>query len=109
MKDRAIGSPHRLIGDIQRLLPDMKGVGIFHDELATADQAEARADLITELGLDLIEIDRKLPVGRDGVPDGVRDDLLMRRSEEEVTLVAVLDPQELLPVLLPPARLHPQL
>jgi hypothetical protein len=36
----------------------MEGVGIFHDEFAPAHHAEARADLVAELHLDLVEIGR---------------------------------------------------
>jgi hypothetical protein len=43
----------------------MKGVGILHDEFAASHDAEARADLIAELRLDLVEIDRQLAVALD--------------------------------------------
>ena len=49
----------------------VKAVGVFHDEFAAAHQAETRPDLITKLGLDLVQIERQLAVGahRRGAPD----------------------------------------
>jgi hypothetical protein len=40
----------------------VKGIGVLHGELAPAHDAEARPDLVAELGLDLIEVPRQLPI-----------------------------------------------
>jgi hypothetical protein len=37
-------------------------IGVLHQEFARAHHAEARADLVAELGLDLVEVDRQLLV-----------------------------------------------
>ena len=61
-EDAAIGLIHGRIGLLQAGLIGMKGVGVLHDEFAPPHQAEARPDLITKFGLDLIEVHRQLPV-----------------------------------------------
>jgi hypothetical protein len=38
----------------------MEAVGVLHQELARAHDAEARPDLVAELGLDLVVVDRQL-------------------------------------------------
>ncbi len=55
VEDRAVGGAHILVGRGQALPVGVEGVGVLHDELAAAHQAEARPDLVAELGLDLVE------------------------------------------------------
>ena len=47
---------------MQRLIVDVEGIGILHQELACAHHPEARADLVAELGLHLVEVHRQLLV-----------------------------------------------
>ena len=84
-------------------------VGVLHDELAPAHQPEARPDLVPELGLDLVEVRRELPVGADLAPHQVGDHFLVRRPEAEVPLVPVLEPEELLAIEVPAPGLLPEL
>ena len=74
-----------------------------------AHQTEAGPNLVPELGLDLVEVDRELAIARDLAAHDVGDHLLVRRTETELALVAVLDPQQLLAVALPSPRLLPEL
>ena len=87
----------------------VEGVGILHDELAAAHQAEAGADLVAELALDLVEIERHLPVALDLAPHQVGHHLFVGRSHAEFGLLSVLEAQQLLAVLLPAPRLLPEL
>ncbi|MND53213.1 hypothetical protein D3C80_442450 [compost metagenome] len=87
----------------------MEGVGVLHDELATTHQAEARTDLVTELGLDLVEVDRQLLVAVQLVAREVGDDFLMGRADAELALMAVVQAQQLGAVLFPAAGFLPQL
>ena len=59
-EDAAVGIEHDLIGLRQAFRAQMEGIGILHQELARAHDAEARADFIAEFGLDLVEIQRQL-------------------------------------------------
>jgi hypothetical protein len=68
-----------------------------------------RADLVPELGLDLVEMHRQLAVAANLAARHIGDDLLVRRAHAEVPVVAVLDPQQLGAVLLPTPGLLPQL
>ena len=109
LEDLAVGAAHVLVGRVQALGAGVEGVGVLHDELAPAHEAEAGTDLVPELGLDLVEAHRQLPVALDVPAHDVRDHLLVGGAEDEVALVPVLDPQELLAVALPALGLLPQL
>ena len=108
-KDRAVGVAHRLVSLVERRRAGVERVRVLHRELAPAHEAEARPHLVAELRLDLVEVDRELPVGVERVAHGIRHDFLGGRAVDEVAVVAVLDAQELLAVALPALRLHPQL
>ena len=54
----AVSLVHAVIGDLQRRLVGVEGVGVLHDEFAAAHQTEAWADFVTEFGLDLVQVDR---------------------------------------------------
>ena len=90
-------------------LVPVKGVGVLHDELPPPHEAEAGPPLVAELGLDLVEVDGKLAVRADLLPDDVRDDFLVRRPEAKIAVVPVLETEKLLAVQVPPAALPPQL
>ena len=87
----------------------MEAVGVLHHELARAHHAEARADLVAELGLDLVEVDRQLAVALELAARDVGDDLLVGGPEHHVAVVAVLEPQQLRPELVPAPGLDPEL
>src|SRR6185436_10076823 len=71
--------------------------------------AEAWPDLVAELGLNLVEIHRQLPVAADVLACDVGDDFLMRRAEAEVALVTILDPEHLWAEFVPTPAFLPQL
>ncbi len=87
----------------------MEGVGVLHDELATAQQAEAGAHLVAELVLDLIERHRQRLVAAKLVAHQVGEGLLVGGTQAELAVVAVADTHELGTVGVPAARLVPQL
>ena len=86
----------------------MERVGVLHDELARAHHAEARANLVAELGLDLIEIDRQLLVAAQLAARDVGDHFLMGRTVREFAVVPILEAQQLRPVFGPAAGFLPQ-
>ena len=67
---------------------DMKRVAVLHDELAAAHEAEAGTNLVTELRLNLKQVQRQLLVARDDLADDVGRPL-QRRPDE----VGVLSPE----------------
>jgi hypothetical protein len=108
-EDASVRAEHALVRFARLLLGHVEGVRVFHDELAAAHEAGARAHLVAELRLDLIEVERQRAVARDVAPDHVDDDLLVGRPDEEVGALAVLEAQELRSVPVPAPALLPQL
>ena len=96
-EDARIRVVHRLVGLAQALGAEVEAVGVLHQELARAHHAEARADLVAELDLDLVEVDRQLAVTAQLAACDVGDDFLVRRPIHVGTLVPVLETQQLGP------------
>jgi len=94
-EDAAVGRVHVAVFALQILEGAVEGVTVLHQELATAHDAEARADFVAELALDLVEVDWQLAVALDVASYDIGDDFLVRRADHEVPLVAVLEAQQL--------------
>ena len=109
IEDADIGVVHLLIGLEQGIEIDIEGIGVLHDEFPRPHDAESGSDLVAELGLDLVEIDRELAVTADLVPGDLRDHLLVGGAETEIAIVPVFDAQQLRPVLFPAAGGLPKL
>ena len=109
LADATVSAGHVVVGLLQRLLIRMEAVRVLHDELARAQKAEARADLIAELHLDLIEGDGELLVGAQLVAHEGGDELLMRGPEAEAVVVTVDEAHQLGAVIVPAAALVPKL
>src|SRR4249919_2092869 len=107
-EDAAVGVVHVLVFGGERFVVDVEGVGVLHQELARAHHAEARADLVAELGLDVVEIDRELLVAGQLAAGEVGDDFLGGGSIAVAGLLAVLDLEQLATELLPAPGLLPQ-
>ena len=103
-----IGDEHLVVGMPRGGAIDVEGIGVLHQELATAHDAEARAHLVAELPLDVIEVARHVLVGLDALAEDVGDHLLVGGAEQHVAVVAVLDAQHLLAIGIVAARLAPQ-
>ena len=56
LADVSVGLLHLVILLLQALLRGGEAVGVLHDELATAHQAKAGAELVAELILDVVEV-----------------------------------------------------
>ena len=54
----AVARVHRRVGLVEARLVGVKRVRVLHQEFTAAHDAEARPDLVAELDLDLVEIDR---------------------------------------------------
>ncbi len=91
LEDAHVGVVHRLVAARRAVPVGVEAVGVLHHELAGAHEAEARADLVAELGLDLVEIDGELLVGVDLARGEVGDHFLVGRPEQPVGVLAVLD------------------
>ena len=109
LEDARVGRVHGLVAPVEPLLRGVEGVGVLHDELPAAHEPEPGTDLVPELGLDLEQVERHLPVALHVAADEVGDDLLVGRTETEPPAVTVLHPQQLGAVLEPALRLLPEL
>ena len=108
LEDAAVGIEHVLVGGLQAFFIQMEGVGVFHQEFASAHHAETRADFVAEFALDLEEVDGQLFVRAQVAAHQIGNHFFVRRPQAVVALVAVLDAQQLRPVLLPAPRFLPQ-
>jgi hypothetical protein len=68
-----------------------------------AQHARARPGLVAVLRLDLVEADRQVLVGREEVLHREREQLFVGRAEQVVGALAVLEPEDVVAVLGPPA------
>ncbi len=95
-RERAqIGDEHLVVGDACGRLVEIEGIGVLHQELASAHHAEARALLVPELPLDVIENLGKLAIRADIGPEDFRDHVLVGWPVEQFAFVPVLDAQHL--------------
>jgi hypothetical protein len=107
-EDAAVRLVHVAVFALQVFKRGVEGVAVLHQELAAAHDAEAGANFVAELGLDLIEVNRQLAVALHVTAYDVGDDFLVRRADDEFALVAVLEAQQFRAVLLPAAGFLPQ-
>ena len=87
----------------------VKAVGIFHDELTATHQTKTRTTLVTEFGLNLVEVLRQLFVAAKLLSRHIGDDFLAGGLHHKVTAMTVLDAQELRAHLFKATGLLPQL
>ena len=94
---------HRVVAAVQAFPVGVEGVEIHHDELAQADQAAPGAQLIPELGLDLIDEGRQVAVALHLLLEEIGHRLLVRRSEHHLALAPVFHREQRRDVRLAPA------
>ena len=90
-------------------LVEIEGIGVLHQEFAPAHHAEARAHLVAEFPLDVIEVERQVPVGAHIGAENFGDHLLVGRPVQHLALVPVLDAQHLLAIGVVAAGLAPEI
>src|SRR5262249_24442948 len=103
-----IGYKHPVIGSARPLEVEIEGIGILHQELATAHDAEARANFVAELPLYVIEHPRQLTITLHSIAKDICDELLIRRTVDHLALVAIDDAQHFLAINIVAARLLPE-
>ena len=95
----AVGGVRR----VQPLVGDVEGVAVLHHELAAADQARAGTRFVAVLRLDLVEPHGQVLVRRVQVLHHEGEHLLVRRPEQVVVALAVLEPEDAVAVVGPAA------
>lgn len=103
-----VGVAHGGIASVRSRVVAVEGVGVLHHEFAAAHEAETGAQLVAELGLNLVEVQGELTIGTHFAAQQIRDHFFMRGAEAVVALIAILEAQQLIAEFLPAARLDPQ-
>jgi hypothetical protein len=107
--DVRVRGRHVFVGFLQRLGRGVEAVRILHGEFARAHHAEARPELVAELGLDLVDVLRQLLVALEPVARDVRHHFFVRRAERKEAVAAVVQFEQELAEILEPSRLFVQL
>jgi hypothetical protein len=107
-EDARVRVVHRLVALLQAFEIGVERVRVLHREFTRAHHAEARADLVAELGLDLVKVERKLAVALHFPPHEVAEHLFRGGRVAELALGAILDAQHQRAVKVPTPGLLPQ-
>ena len=102
VEDPDVGVAVQLVAGLEPGVVDVERVGVLHHELATTQQAGAGTRLVAVLRLDLVDRERQVLVGAVEVLDDEGEHLLVRRTEQVVVALAVLQPEDVGAVLRPP-------
>ena len=86
----------------------IKAVSVFHDELTTAHQAKAGTTLVTEFGLNLVEVFGQLFVAAQFLARYIRDHFFAGGLHHIVAAMAILDAQEFWAHFFKTSRLLPK-
>ena len=103
-----VGDEHLVIGVDRVGLGQVERIRILHQEFARAHRAEARADLVAELQLDVVEVERQALVGLHRRAEDVGDHLLIGRAVEHRAVLPVANAQHFLAVILVTAAFLPE-
>ena len=90
---------HPVVGMARAGLIEIERIGVLHQKLARAHDAEARPDLVAELPLDVVEVQRQVLVGAHRGAENLGDHLFVGGSVQHVAVVPVADAQHLLAVI----------
>ncbi len=108
-EDALVGVVHVPVAPVRARRVHVERIGVLHQELLRAHEAEARPRLVAVLPLDLVDRQRQLAVGRDDALGDVGEDLLGGRPHRELALGAVLEAEHVRAHHVPAARRAPQL
>ena len=103
VEDLHVGVAVQPVGLGEPLVGEVERVRVLHEELAAAQDARPRPRLVPVLRLDLVEDHRVVLVGGVLALDELGEQLLVRGAEQVVAALAVLEPEDVGPVLGPAA------
>ena len=104
-----IGREHFLIGHTRVGLGQVETISILHQEFASTHDPKTRTDLVPELPLLVIKIDRQLFVALHKRAEDVRNHLFIGGAVKHVALVTVGDAQHFLAIVIIAPGLAPQI
>jgi hypothetical protein len=88
--DGGVGVVHPTISPLEARLVEVKRICVLHDEFTGTHHPEAGPNLVPELGLNLVVVDRELPIALQIAAGDVGDDFLVSRPETETSLVPIV-------------------
>jgi hypothetical protein len=91
LESGAVGLVHDAVAFGRGVIVHIKGVGVLHDEFPRPHDAEARPDLVAELGLHLVEVDGHVAVGADLAAHQIGYHLFVGGGQAIFVVVAVLE------------------
>ena len=100
---------HHAVGLAHPLLVTVERVRVLHQELSCTQQPVPRPELVAVLPLHLVDVHGQVAVGRELLLHQRSRDLLLRRTEDELPTVTILQPEHQVPVSLPSTRELPRL
>ena len=101
LEDTLVSAALVIVGLAHAFFIDGEGVGVLHDEFTTTDQAGTRTELVAVLGLDLVQGDGQVLVRGVHVLDQKGEHLLVGGGQQVIGLVAILQTEDVIAVLLP--------
>ena len=104
-----IGEEHLAVAVLGGFGGDVEGIGVLHQEFAAAHDAEARAHLVTEFPLDVVEVARQVAVAFGVGAEDVGDHFLIGRAIEHFAVMAVDEAEHFLAIAVIAAGLAPEL
>ena len=90
-----VGGHEVLVGRFLAFQVDVEAVGVLHGELTDAQQTTTGTRFVAELGLEVVDAQRQLAVGRHDPLAEVGGDLLVGHGQHHVAPPAVLEPRHL--------------
>ena len=88
---------------------NVERIGVLHQKFARAHDAKARAHLVAELPLDMVEVERQVLVGAHIAPENLRHHLFVGGAEQHFALMPVLDAKHFLAVIVIAPTFAPQI
>ena len=108
-KGAHIGNEHAVIAVPGRIEIQIEAVGILHQEFPATQHAEARANLVAELPLDLVNVARQVAIALGAVLEDGGEQLFGRGAEQHLTIMAIGDAQHFRAISIIAPRLLPQI
>ncbi len=89
LKYSCVGVIHNVVTVLHTLRTDIEGVRILHDEFARSHDPKTRPNLITELGLYLIEVERQLSIAANFAASEDANHFFMGRADAKTPIVSI--------------------
>ena len=107
-EDASICVVHILVLAFQVVEVGVKRICVLHDKFARAHDTKARPYFVPEFGLNLVQIQRQLPVGANVLSRNIGDDFFVGWPKTEVAFMPVPDLEHLRTEYIPSATFLPE-